>query len=71
MRILTVFLSACLFLAGCDANTQPPKPSPSHYARVVPKQCALGCCRCRHRQAARAVPVRKHQPHSQERLQER
>ena len=71
MLILAILLSACLFLAGCDTSTYPPKPSPLHYARVDPKQCALGCCRCGHRPVARAVPARKHQPHSHERLQER
>jgi hypothetical protein len=64
MRIVILLLSACFFLVGCDTSTQPPKPSPLHYARVVSNQCALGCCRCRHRSVARAVPTRKHQPHS-------
>ena len=64
MRIPILILSACFFLAGCDTSTQPAKPSPLHYARVGPRQCALGCCRCRHRPVAHAVPVRKRQPHS-------
>ena len=64
MRILTLLLSACFFMAGCNMSTQLPKPSPLHYARVGPKQCASDCCRRKHRPAVRAVPARKHQSHS-------
>ncbi len=64
MRTLTILLFACFFMAGCDTSTQSLKPSPLHYARVVPNQCALGCCRCKDRQVARAITARKHQPRS-------
>lgn len=65
MRIILVILCACCLATGCGDTPQPPKPSPLHYVRIGPRQCALSCCRCKHRPVARAVPARKHQPHSQ------
>ncbi len=62
MRIIVVTLCACFFLAGCDMSTQSPKPSPLHYARIDPKQCALGCCWCKRHHIARAVPIRHPSP---------
>ena len=63
MRIPILILSACFFLTGCDTSTQPPKPSPLHYARVVSRQCALGCCRRRHRLVTHSVRKSKLHPH--------
>ncbi len=64
MRLLATILCACCLATGCDDTSQPPKPSPLHYAHIHLGQCALGCCRYSRKHSVPKIAIAKHQPHS-------